>query len=610
MFVGHTPPQRIADRYELGVLIGDGGFGRVYSATDSRLNRTVAVKFLITNRALNQQDIQRFSREAQSVAQLSHPNIVQVYDMGVEGDWHYIVMEYVDGKSLEDLIQSRQHNFTLTECVDIIEQTLEGLAHAHEHGLIHRDIKPANLLITDGGRVKITDFGLVLGLNDERITRSDAFVGTILYCSPETLQLKQVDSRTDLYSLGAVFYELVAGQAHINVTSTASIISDIVTTPTTPPSLVNPSIPEPIELVILRLLEKSPNDRYASARDVLDALPDADMLEMETLHSLRRSAQMRLTQPLLQRIIAQSTGEMSVHDLSGIDEDVDDDILGVSNPELLLFAASEDTIEALELERRELATQLQNQIISQINMILTQVTMYEQTATTPQAQMSYSLIVMLIRQLLQQTLDIESNLYPGMLETLGLEPALKNFATQQQRTSGLNIILSVQRLRERLPATLELTFFRAAQDFINHALKRANANQVYITLTREDAHITFILEDNGRLDDANHLRLLTGRVRSLGGSIAFSASSHGGLKMSLEFIQAEQIDFTEREYEVIPLIADGMTNKEIAALLGVRPRTIKFHLDNIFSKLNVNTRTEVAIYAIRNGLTRNNRLTK
>ena len=274
---------------------------------------------------------------------------------------------------------------------------------------------------------------------------------------------------------------------------------------------------------------------------------------------------------------------------------------------LYAYAAQEDTIEALEAERRRLAYRLQESLLSQINLLLAQVNSYEQTvANTPQTRMAFSVLATLVRQLLQETHDLEASLHPAVLETLGLETALESLSNQQRRISGVNITLSLQRMRERLPPQLELTLFRTAQDAIERAVQQGNASQIVMQLERNESTVHFRVADNGIQPTGDILRSIRPRITSLGGSITQQTSRYGGLEITVTFPIETPIDLTERELEVIQLLVEGLTNKEIAAMLGVRPRTVKFHLDNIYSKLGVTTRTEAAIYALRHSWIRKN----
>ena len=176
--------QKINDRYEIIKSIGEGGMANVYLAQDTILDRKVAVKVLRGDLSADDKFIRRFEREAQSVSNLSHPNIVEVYDVGVEDGNHYIVMEYIEGKTLKQLLKKRE-SLTLTEVIDIMTQLTDGIAHAHESYIIHRDIKPQNIMIEDNGLIKITDFGIAMALNATQLTQTNSVMGSVHYLPPE-----------------------------------------------------------------------------------------------------------------------------------------------------------------------------------------------------------------------------------------------------------------------------------------------------------------------------------------------------------------------------------------------------------------------------------------
>jgi DNA-binding CsgD family transcriptional regulator len=270
---------------------------------------------------------------------------------------------------------------------------------------------------------------------------------------------------------------------------------------------------------------------------------------------------------------------------------------------LLLFAAQEDVIDAVEITRRQLATELNQKLVSQMNLILAQLAVYEKTLPLDgEGQMALSVLGALVRQLLQQTLDLEASLHPTSLESLGLETALESLANQQRRIHGIRIALDIQRLPERVPQPIELALFRTAQEAVDRAIRLANASTILIRLRTEDRHIRFRVADDGIPPQSAVLRNAKRRILAFGGKATLNTGELGGLELLVDIDLEPEIDLTDREYDVIRLIANGLTNKEIAAALNIKPRTAKFHLDNIFSKLNVNTRTEAAIYALKRGL--------
>jgi signal transduction histidine kinase/DNA-binding CsgD family transcriptional regulator len=277
----------------------------------------------------------------------------------------------------------------------------------------------------------------------------------------------------------------------------------------------------------------------------------------------------------------------------------------IPRQDLLLYAAQEDTLEALEVERRRLAHRLQDTLLSQINLLLAQIHSYEQTvANSPQTRMAFSVLATIVRQLLQDTHDLEASLHPAVLETLGLEAALESMANQQRRISGVNITLALQRMAQRLPPQIELILFRTTQDAVERSVQQGNASQIVIQLQRNEQMIQFVIGDNGIIPTGDILRSVRQRITALGGTLHLQTSRYGGLEIVVTFPLEEAIELTEREMDVIQLLVEGCTNKEIAVMLAVRPRTVKFHLDNIYSKLGITTRTEAAIYALRHGWVR------
>ena len=202
--------QVINERYEILKSIGEGGMANVYLAHDKILDRDVAIKVLRGDLENNEKFIRRFQREAKSVSDLSHPNIVEVYDVGEEDGQHYIVMEYIDGKTLKQLIQKRGA-LTVPEVIDIMAQLTDGLAQAHDAYIIHRDIKPQNIMILDNGMIKITDFGIAMSMNATQLTQTNSVMGSVHYLPPEQASGKGATTKSDIYSAGILMYELLTG---------------------------------------------------------------------------------------------------------------------------------------------------------------------------------------------------------------------------------------------------------------------------------------------------------------------------------------------------------------------------------------------------------------
>ena len=261
----------IAERYELLELIGQGGMADVYLAKDIILNRTIAIKILRTNFAKDPIYVTRFQREASAAAALSHKNIVEIYDVGEDEDKYYIVMEYVPGTTLKELILKRGA-LHYVEAIDIMKQVVGGIAKAHQLGIIHRDLKPQNILVTDSGVAKIADFGIASMQSLAQVTQTDVIMGSLHYLAPEIARGEKATVQSDIYALGIAFYELLRGEVPFNGESPVNIAlkhmqDDL-------PSLLefNPSIPQSVENIIIKATAKNLNDRYHNATEMLDDL--------------------------------------------------------------------------------------------------------------------------------------------------------------------------------------------------------------------------------------------------------------------------------------------------------------------------------------------------
>ena len=258
-------PTLLADRYRLRGSIGQGGMADVQRAHDEQLDREVAVKILHARYADDPNFLLRFRREAQSAASLNHPNIVSVYDAGETDGRPFIVMELVRGRSLRQL--TRTERITAGRGTEIVGDAALALNYAHEHGLIHRDIKPGNILISHDGEVKVTDFGIARAVNAETITETAAVFGTAAYVSPEQAQGDTVDRRTDVYSLGCVLYELLAGQQPFHADSPVALAYQHVSAmPPVPSELSDEATPE-LDAITLKAMAKNRDDRYQTARE-------------------------------------------------------------------------------------------------------------------------------------------------------------------------------------------------------------------------------------------------------------------------------------------------------------------------------------------------------
>lgn len=260
--------QDLGGRYEIISRIGGGGMALVYKAHDILLNRRVAVKVLRSQFVHDEEFIRRFRREAQSAASLSHPNVVSIYDVGQQDDIHYIVMEYIEGHNLNEIIQERAPLQT-EEAVRIAQQICDALEHAHQNQIIHRDIKPHNILIGKNGRVKVTDFGIARAVTSATITQAGSVVGSVHYFSPEHAKGVSAGEQSDLYSLGVVLYQMLTGELPFHGESPISVALKHLQETFVEPRVVNPHIPQSVENIILRSMRKNPGERYTSAGEML-----------------------------------------------------------------------------------------------------------------------------------------------------------------------------------------------------------------------------------------------------------------------------------------------------------------------------------------------------
>ncbi len=259
--------QIIKERYEIVQLLGEGGMSYVYKANDKQLKRTVAIKTLKPNYVQQEKFVERFKREAQTAANLNHPNIVQIFDWGI-GDEPFFVMEYIEGNTLTSIIAKRR-TISLNDVLFIGAQVSSGLQAAHSKGLVHRDIKPGNIMITPEGKVKVTDFGIVSLQNEESdITKTGSILGTASYISPEQAQGKPVSKESDLYSLGTVLYELITGRPPFEGDTPIATATKHITDKPEKLSVIRPDIPKGVENAVLKLLHKYPKDRFKNAEDL------------------------------------------------------------------------------------------------------------------------------------------------------------------------------------------------------------------------------------------------------------------------------------------------------------------------------------------------------
>ncbi len=252
------------NRYKIEKLIGIGGMAVVYKANDLLMHRTVAVKILRDEIASDEASVKRFINESRAVSMLSHPNIVNIFDVSVREDVKYIVMEYVEGITLKNYMTKRGA-LPFEQLTSYSEQILSALEHAHAKGIVHRDIKPQNIMLLRDGTIKVTDFGIAKLPNAETVTMTDKAIGTVYYISPEQASGKAIDARSDLYSLGVLMYEMACGKLPFDADSPVSVALMQVNTEAAPPRSVNPEMPVGLEQIILKAMEKERDDRYQTA---------------------------------------------------------------------------------------------------------------------------------------------------------------------------------------------------------------------------------------------------------------------------------------------------------------------------------------------------------
>lgn len=255
-------------RYEVLERIGAGGMAIVYKAKDLLLNRVVTIKVLREQFVTDEDFIRRFRREAQSAASLSHPNIVSIYDVGKEGDTEYIVMEYVEGRNLKEIIREYAPLST-DQSINLGRQITKAIQNAHEHHIIHRDIKPHNILVTADGHAKVTDFGIARAVSSATVTHTGDIIGSVHYLSPEQAKGLLSNEQSDIYSLGIVLYELITGRVPYDGETPITIALKHLQEQPVLPSQINPRIEKEFEAVIMRAIAKSPEQRYLSAKDLL-----------------------------------------------------------------------------------------------------------------------------------------------------------------------------------------------------------------------------------------------------------------------------------------------------------------------------------------------------
>ena len=278
----------IANRYEIISQTGVGGMATVYTARDNVLNRKVAIKVLKDEFTTDEEFVKRFNSEAQAAASLSHPNIVSIYDVGNEDGIYYIVMELVRGKTLKQII-TEEGALPWKWSVNIAMQIASALDTAHKNNIVHRDIKPHNIIITEDGVAKVTDFGIAKAVSNSTITAFGTTIGSVHYFSPEQAKGGYTDAKSDIYSLGVVMYEMLTGRVPFDSDTSVSVALKHMQEPPVPPMEINDNIPQAVNDIILKAMEKEPMARYQTAtammRDLSRALkdPEGEFVEEENL---------------------------------------------------------------------------------------------------------------------------------------------------------------------------------------------------------------------------------------------------------------------------------------------------------------------------------------
>lgn len=265
--------QKINNRYQIIRSIGEGGMANVYLAYDTILDRNVAVKILRGDLATDEKFVRRFQREAISASSLSHPNIVEMYDVGEDDGNYFIVMEYIDGKTLKSLIK-RRGALTLPEVIDIMLQLTSAISCAHDSYIIHRDIKPQNVMILDDGRVKITDFGIAIASNATELTQTNSVMGSVHYLPPEQANGQGATIKSDIYSLGILMFELITGHVPFKGDNAVEIALKQMKEPLPNVCKLVDGVPQSMENIILKACAKNPRNRYDSAREMYTDLKD------------------------------------------------------------------------------------------------------------------------------------------------------------------------------------------------------------------------------------------------------------------------------------------------------------------------------------------------
>ena len=542
------PPKILQGRYRLIERVGQGNMGMVYRAHDETLGRDVAVKLLLPSRIADQTSEGRFLREARSVARLSHPNIMTLYDVGQEGEWRYLVLEFVPGHDLHTLMERRGGPLTVDEALHAIGGALEALVYAHRHGIVHRDIKPENIMVTPEGDVRVTDFGLALARGETRLTREGVIVGTVLYVAPEVITGRRtdglrgdglrtdgvrpngakLDARADLYAIGAVLYELLSGQPPFPGDDPLIVFSQILHAPLTPLRDLAPHVPGGVAAFVHKLLERDPDARYATAQEALEVLAG--------LTGASAAQPASVTQP-------------------------------ASAAQAPLYPAATQT--ARSAPSKPLASEVRILLVD--DQALFRVGLRTLLSVQPDFQIVGE------AENGEQALQVVESTCPDVVLMDLRMPVLDGVATTRRLCAahlGCRVII--------------LTTFDD-DEYIFDAL-RAGA-------------LGYLLKDTAPEELNRAIRAAARGESVLQPAVAAKVvSQFARLSPTPPPDPALVEPLSEREIEVLALIAEGRTNREIGDALYIASGTVKNHVTNILSKLAVRDRTQAALKARELGL--------